>query len=323
MLVLFRYRSFFQEVKVLLKSIDKWVLLFILLLSTIYFLIQSYECYLICKIHNSDFCFKDNVQITYISAFFKLLTLGSAGMVAGVYCYHKKGLVLGDATGVWLVQYWFYRLTVLLMGMFSFLCYPQMVRNLPINAWIVGLGIFVAIVLIVLLTLVAINQKMTDFVYNKFSKLKISNIRLRGKVESAFAQIKILQKETKRIILNKKLFFYILGMSIIMMILYNMIPSIILSENVDVSIWYGINVMSLTNLLAGSIPLPSGFGSVEMIYYSLLLPFDIKANSIGAIIMLRFGTVILPFIVGGLSWFCFCKKNEIMYMIDKKKNSLD
>ena len=306
--VVYQYRDFFHEVNTLIRDMDKKIVLLICMLSFGYYALESYVCYLVGKQHHKELRYIDSLKIGYVTCFFRLLTLGTGGMPAKVYCYHKKGLEVRDATGVWIVQYVFYKVTILTLGLLSFLFFPSMMENLPVGLPIVILGISIAILVIVVLMVVAINQKMTNRLYGWIHKIKIKNEKINEKIESVFSQIQLLQDETKRIMINKKLCLYMFFVSVIMMVLYNLIPTVMIHQNSDISLWYGSNAMALTNLLSGAIPAPSGFGSIELIYYSLLTPFHISVMAAGSLVILRLFTVIVPFFIGGILWIVFSKE---------------
>lgn len=307
--VIYRYREFFENVYESMNTVRMKTIIQISVLSFVYFLLDAYLYHTICKIHNNQLPYMDSVKITFIVAFFRLLTLGSGGMPARVYCYHKKGVEIGDATGAWLIEYLFFKVVILIMGLFSIAVFPNMLSNLPVSFPFVLLGIAIVLLVVVLLSVAALNKRITDFFYSKFNQSKMVHSKAGEKIENLFYQVRLLQAESEHVMREKKRFLVIFGLNLVMVFVYYLIPAILLHDKCGISMWYGSQMMSLSNLLAGAIPTPSGFGSLELVYYSLLSPFDINVEAAGILIILRFFTVILPFFIGAVLWL-ICGREE-------------
>lgn len=299
---LFWNREFFRNVFVLLGETDWRVLAAAAGLSVLYLMLDSYICYRICRMHNKSLRYRDSLEVTYITCFFRLLTFGSGGMPAKVYCYHKKGIEAGDATGAWLIQYLFYKLAVMGFAAVLVLRTPELLFHSGIRPAVLISGTGIALVVVFVLASVAVNEKMTEFLYRRTAGWMGKNEKIKVRVEKVFYQIRLLQKEARYVLKKIPFSLEILAVNLLLVMAYSLIPALVVSENGAVPLGYSFQVMGVTNFLAGAIPLPSGYGSVELIFYGMLKQYSAELEAAGALVILRLFTVIIPCFIGGVLW---------------------
>ena len=128
------------------------------------------------------------------------------------------------------------------------------------------------------------------------------NEKIKVRVEKVFYQIRLLQKEARYVLKKIPFSLEILAVNLLLVMAYSLIPALVVSENGAVPLGYSFQVMGVTNFLAGAIPLPSGYGSVELIFYGMLKQYSAELEAAGALVILRLFTVIIPCFIGGVLW---------------------
>ena len=83
--------------------------------------------------------------------------------------------------------------------------------------------------------------------------------------------------------------------------------------NINIGIIDALTVTSLAMILAGSIPAPAGIASVEFVYTLLFSVIANSIKSVSSMLIYRFSSFIVPFLVGGLYVILRKVKRSIFY----------
>lgn len=71
-----------------------------------------------------------------------------------------------------------------------------------------------------------------------------------------------------------------------------------------------VSLTALSFMLAGVIPAPAGMGSVEVVFILLFTRVISSAKAVSAMLLLRFATNGVPFVVGGVCSLLLKRKEE-------------
>ena len=134
------------------------------------------------------------------------------------------------------------------------------------------------------------------------------------KINYIEAEILRIKKSSIVLLKNKMIIVIEILMNLVKFLLIYLSSYIALREmNINIGIIDALTVTSLAMILAGSIPAPAGIASVEFVYTLL---FSVIANSIksaSSMLIYRFSSFIVPFLVGGLYVILRKVKRSIFY----------
>ena len=227
-------------------------------------------------------------------------------MAAKVVSLNKSGLSYGQGTGLCLFQYILYKAVILFMGILALLFYPDFLTALPVSEELIFAGFLLCILIILFLLMMTFSQNFSGFLFSCAFYFCL-------KKEKAIPILSQLQEEARNILHDKKLFSVLLLLTVLMQCLLNLIPCMF-ADSLSLPVPLIFAAMSATFLLAGAIPLPSGFGSMELLFTLFLAPFSSASSAATAILVFRFCSTIIPFILGlpsGIYLISLCQNGKM------------
>ena len=128
------------------------------------------------------------------------------------------------------------------------------------------------------------------------------------------AEILRIKKSSIVLLKNKMIIVIEILMNLVKFLLIYLSSYIALREmNINIGIIDALTVTSLAMILAGSIPAPAGIASVEFVYTLLFSVIANSIKSVSSMLIYRFSSFIVPFLVGGLYVILRKVKRSIFY----------
>lgn len=293
-------KSLFLQVWCELRELSAKIILLACILALLYRFTEGILIYLLSNENKSKINIWKCVEIVFAGSFFRIATFGSGGMAAKIVYLKKQGIDVGEGTGVCLIQFVFYKIAVLFMGLYAFIRYPGFLSSISIKRVWVYIGLAVCIFIVAFIIIISVSKKVTDFIYNILWRIFKNNHKAIDKIDEVFFQVNKLQEESKKVFKNKGKCMSVMALSVIMQALAYVVPCTILCKNKN-TIRKVFNGMALAYMLSGAVPVPSGIGSLEMIFISLMKAGFKTVNTASAILMYRFTSIIVPFFAGILA----------------------
>ncbi len=308
-------RTFFENVIQELRNVSPWLLVFVCILGLLYKVFDGVGLYLLGKDYKKEFTCKEAVKIAYYGAFFRVSTLGSGMGISKIYYMNEQKIPVGDGMGICLLQTIFIRLAYLTWGILA-ICFCHPVQEYTREHLVMMVvGTIASVMVAIAFVFVAVQKKITQFLFEKIQSFLIKKQEKEknsGKqtgrkimtatqcleyVEKAKHQVDLLQQAAEVILKNKKKVCKMFALSMLMQALWYMIPSCIAAKS-QVSFLETFWIVALTSMLAGIIPMPSGFGSVEVIFSMLFRQIGSSVLAATSILIFRFMSTFVPFFVG-------------------------
>ena len=126
--------------------------------------------------------------------------------------------------------------------------------------------------------------------------------RMQKKIWQGEERLQELRKGTLEILAEKKKLFLLLGLEILKLGCWYVIPAVLLSD-LSVSPAACIGTAALAATMSGILPAPGGLGTTEAVFvlmFSCLVP---QSRAVSAMLLYRFATYMLPCILGGICVF--------------------
>lgn len=271
-----------------------------LVLGNLYFVAEGMIIHLFTKAENNTLTLGQGMFCSYICAFYRVSTFGSATGIAQVYYYNKKGIDIPRGTGMSTAQYTFMKITVGLLGTVSFVALV-LFGNDEVKKYsrYMLAGTIVIMLICLFLFVITVSKKLSDILVAVGYKLVKENGKLYAKLKQGEEAIANLQNCGRRMWHNKALLVKVITLNACKFACWYTIPGILLTQSCDVSIPVCFALMAITNMIGCVMVAPSGVGTLEFcaaIFFGMIIP---GGEIIAAmIVMYRFFTWIIPFLIG-------------------------
>lgn len=254
----------------------------------------------------------EGITCTYMCSFYRLATLGSGNGIAQVYYYNVKGIDAGRGTGMSMVQYTFQKITIGVFGVISFIVLLKVgSSNLMDYSKYMFLGATVISLVCLALFLMTVSKTISRLVMSIGHFFVKDGSKLAPKLDKAQHAIDNLQEQGRLTWKNKKLFFMVVLLNFLKLSCWYIIPGILFYDRFNVNPIVCLLLMSVCNMVGCVMLAPSGVGTLDFvfaIFFGAIIP---NAEAIAAAIVLyRFFTWGVPFLIGLIPALFFGKKNE-------------
>lgn len=271
---------------------------------------------------------KEGTAIAYLCEFYRLITLGSGSGFAEIYYLHRNGIETGTATVLTMIQYVGKRIAILLLGGFGF-CLLLWDGGLPVDGrgicreylffmvagFVIGGGVIVAFLC------VALSDKISFVISCLLNWIGVKFPSLKKKADMWKEQVVLLNHSGREILAQKRKIAYVILLQCGKLLLFYLIPAYLLhgkavtgagqnavgSQDIpanEMGWMVCLLLMAVVYLLAGIIPTPSGAGSLEFVFLLFFSRFIEAQTALPAVLVFRFATWIVPFLIGGIVKAC-------------------
>lgn len=295
--VIRKNQDLFRDVIRQIGRIPAAFLLMAFLSAILYQLMDGYILYLLGRRHCATLTVKNGIHAIFCGSFFRVATFGGGMGVAKVYYLTHDGLPVGNSMGACLLQTIFFRAAVWLLGVFSLLFFPSVRLAVHPYRYAAAAGSVLSMGLLLFLIIVSFSKRFTAFLFRhafRISKNHPSWTKWLNKVQE---QVSLLQTEADMVYREKNFTLRILILSILQQLVLCMIPYFG-SGDASLSLIQMSAMTAVGYMLAGIVPMPSGFGSQEYIFSLLFTKVTSTSAAASAIIIFRFAITFIPFFIG-------------------------
>lgn len=296
-------REFFLRVLERLEEVPFTALILMILLETGNLFVTGLSFWSMESRRWPAFTVTRGIQTSLYAAFFRVTTFGSGVDVARAYFLSRYQIPPGEGMGACFLQNAVNKLVLTLYGSVALLAWPPLRHSLgPYEQWIWAAILF-SCLLTVLLWLLALCRPLArrgvallDLVARRWP-------RWESLAEKGRQLIDLLQEKTHEMMGDKKLFVRLFFLSALSQLLWYLIPWASFAGQ-DVSPLGSVAITGAACMLAGVIPTPTGFGSMDILFPMLFAPLVGAVDAATVMILYRFITTFLPFFAGTAYVFC-------------------
>lgn len=286
--------------------------------STGYMLLEGLIVWLTAGADSPTINIIDGICCAFHCSFVRLLTFGSGGGVGEVWFLGKKGIDPAKATGMSMLQYLIQKAAVALLGIAAYILY--FLRQDNSNSYYTPYILFAAFITVGIgtaLALILFSQtfrtvllRLLHMICSQFPCLQKKEQLFHRQVENLQLGSRLLARKHWRIvgilILNFGKYFC-----------WFSTPYILYGSGEEISPGISISLMALATMLAGAIPAPGGYGSIEFMLLLLFSPILSKGQVLSLSILYRFVTSFFPFFTGAV---LAAIRNRILILQERSKN---
>ena len=268
--VIIYFRDSIDDIMEEVKKTSIRELLMITILSGLYFVIEGTIISFMTKKYVRGIGKRQGIGCAYFCSFYRVVTFGGGSGIAEAYYLSRRGVDAAKAVGMSLVQYIIQKTAIAVYGVFGYFCwYSQMKGVVKDYGTAVLLGFFGVGLIVAVLILISVSVRFSDLVFQLLDKINWKNKKWKGKIEKMKNQVAILQCETKELLSEKKKLGKIFILNLIKLTSWYMIPYVVLKEDTELSAGFAVALMAVIVVLAGVLPAPSGFGSMDFVFILL------------------------------------------------------
>lgn len=285
------------------------------LLASLFFIMEGSIIYKMAVGIVPSYQLKYGIATAYRCEFYRLITFGSGTGIAEIHYLHKKGIEPAVGTGISILQFVMKKIGVAILGMIGFIllcCFPDTRALVREYAAFLIIGCIITAVIVIFLFSIILSNNIRTFVIWIIDKISVKLPAFTEKAASLKEQVNLLNESGHTFFRQKHTLIQIVLFNLIKLTAIYCIPAYLLPGKCNTGFAECAALMAVVYLLAGVIPAPSGIGSLEFVY---LLFFGVLAEpgiTVSTLLVFRFVTWILPFIVGGiLCLTSYCKSLRI------------
>lgn len=301
---IFYNEKFFKNVAAQLSAIAVPAFIAACVFGLLYRVLDGVFLYMTGKDYSGTLTLRRCIAIAFAGAFFRVTTLGSGMAISKIYYMNKEGVPAGDGMGICLVQYIFVRLATLFWGLLClFACRPVRLALKPYGN-LIWPGIGACVLVNLVLIAVALARGFTARLFFYLNKLFKKHAKLLSYIKKGEDQIGLLQKEAHVITGDRRLCLKLFALSLLTQAFWYIIPCTITYSHAIPAVPV-FCAMAAACLLAGVIPTPSGFGSVEVLFTVMFTQLGSSALAASAAVIYRFASTFAPFFAGIIPVFLY------------------
>lgn len=304
----------FQEIK----KTDANIFILACLVSVLYSCTEGVSFTYLAKRYNRQFSLRKGIACSFYASFYRTVSLGSAPAAATVYFLNREEMNAGNALGICSVNYILHKASISLYSLIMMaLCPVFLKHNYENYRWMMFAGYGITLVIVTVLVLVCVSEwfhKILINITNRFARKE----KWKNRLERFRNELKNLRNVTKVMMTDWKVLLSVIGLNILKLTCWYLIPFILLRNMMDISFVSIICMTSLTTALAGVLPAPAGIGSTEFVYILLFSVVTGEVLAAYSAVLYRLLTYILPFLIGGIYVF-FIKRKRMTPTYEQKQ----
>ena len=259
--------------------------------------------------HEHKITYKQGIACTYYCAFFRVVTLGSGSGVAQVAYLTQCGMDMAKASSIAMIQYVLQKFTIVLLGLVSYFIFYKDINILlgEYSSYLL-MGVIVALAIISFILIVASSKRFSNVVIAILRK--IGNKRFKEKIDMLEDKVVDLQMASRTLFRKKKLLIKVIVINAIKLISMFVVPYMILYNQINLT--YTIGLFAVSHMLAGVMPTPAGYGSLDLMF--VVLYGGIAGVYVAAILIVLYRAVntILSYVIGSVVYmFGFREKQQL------------
>lgn len=313
----FSLRHHFNEIMDTLVNMNKIWIILAFFVMIICWLLKTIPIHLFCREYKSDFKYKDSLILILRTQFANAVTpFATGGQPYQVYFLKKKGINLGQSTGIILQNFIVYQIALVFLGVVA-LVSNMIFKFLPSNGLLIkltALGFIINFLIICFSFLLAFAKRFSKWLIRHIIGLlyKLHLVKNEEeKIKSWGDHIVNFHDSSLQLMSNWKLFLGTIFINLIYLCLLYSIPFFVLvstgkyGEFANVTFCTTIMVSAYVMLIGSFVPMPGGTGGLEGAYkefFGTMLDGYRGTITNSTMIIWRLITYFFGLIVGGIAF---------------------
>lgn len=281
-----------------LKSTSWKVLAGVVICSVLYNCFDGIAVTKLLRSCDDKFPWNEGIKCSFYYSFFRVVTFGSGTAAAGMFYVSKRGIPPAESLGIFTLNYIVQKTAVCLYFIFSFLGnYQTMHRYFGGFGRYMLYGVALAVLVVTALIIFCICEPLHTWLIKLLEKV-IRKEKYTRKVAEWKERAVTVRTESQRLLKDKRLFLEVLLLNFLKLSAWFLIPAVVFGKLESLGTPSLMATASMAQALSGVIPAPGGVGAVEFVFASLFTPLVGSVDAVYGMLLYRFSTYILPFVLG-------------------------
>jgi len=295
---IYKYKATFLSALVQMKKVQVWQLLLAFAATMIYQVIDGINIATLVKVHNPKFRLIDGVWCMLYTSFYRVISFGSAQVIATTYYLNKKDVSISKGTGIAAINYMLHKMMIAIICIIFFVLGYSSISSIygSYFHYLIFSLILVFIVCMIFL-LFCTSKKFHDLIV-KIINLFNRNSKLDGFEVKMNEQMGEMRNASRELLKDKRRIIWICFCDIFKMLSWYVIPYIFLINNTESSLFICLAIMSFVIAISGVMVAPAGIGTLEFVFMLLFSGMASSDKLLLAILLYRFFTFVVPGLVG-------------------------
>lgn len=302
------YKDSWQDIWVGIRQITRRELICCILLSVAAYFLEGMTIACMMSTVMSSLPVKKGTGIAYLCEFYRLITLGNGSGFAEIYYLHRYKIETGTATALTMLQYICKRTAVMMLGGvgFTVLLFRYDTQMLCKEyAGFMAAGCVISLTVIALFLCIALSNKIVGVIIRFMEWTAVRKPGWQKRLNAWKEQIALLNQSGRIVLRQRNKITYAILLQTGKLVLFYTVPAYFLRGSVRVQsalpeFLVCMLLMSVAYMLSGVIPAPSGVGSLEFVFLLFFSGVAGPQTAVPAILVFRFVTWIVPFMIGGV-----------------------
>ena len=300
--------SSFDAIFLELRETCIWLALGVVFLGILYQLVEGKMVQTTIQVTGKPFRTVDGMLASCYAAFYRVITFGAGTWLAEINFYHRQNLTISEGVGVAVFRFMLFKTAACILAIFFLIAEWYLFPAKMI--WLVIICIVINLLINGIILLAALSMPL-QILFVILCDHWIKKAKWRAKVDQVNLQINALRQMTHDLMHKKRLLFEMILWGIVKALIWFIIPYMCLkADHPDVNLFISLALISFVTVISGVIPTPGGVGSFEISYMIFFTPYVGKVDAASSLLLYRFATFILPFIIGGAYTFISRKNNK-------------
>ncbi|HCT65594.1 MAG TPA: hypothetical protein DIC60_10085 [Lachnospiraceae bacterium] len=305
-----------DSVLVQLVNINQYYVWAIILCAVGYCIMDGIVIWQITKGYKTNFTMAKGIVGSFYTAVFRTLTFGMGSAAALIYYLNKQDVDPEVGYGIATVSYSFHKSAVALYVSIAMAFNFQFFKaNYGQYFKYIFMGCGLTVLIVTGMLAVCMWNRAHEVIMYVFNAI-FGRTRFADKLLLVEKKLSTLQRETKKILKDKTKAVMVLGMQMVKMSCWYLIPYFSIKGmdgDINISVIRCVAVIALVVALVGVIPTPGNVASIEILFTLMFTTLVGETYAGGAMVIYRFTTYYVSFfvalvILGGVR---LCRKYKI------------
>lgn len=297
----------------------------IVLLGVGYQIVEGRSIKEITQYFNQDFTTTDGFFTSCYVAFYRVISFGTGTLLSEIYFYKKKGLAVSQGVGVTALHMIMYKSAVIFLSVVGLIIqFSMFYEHAPKMIPFILAGVILTLVIIGALLILSSSLNLQVLLI-KLANKYFKRPKLRTWVDNCNLQIYSLRETVQTITKDRSALLRIFAWNVLKLLFWYVIPYLVLVVNhPDIDFLLVVSFTSFAVILSGVFPTPAGIGPFEFVYLLLFKPLVGNVDAISSVLLYRFGSFVLPFLIG-MVYVLVEKRKELrvdLQGVKKSKNQI-
>lgn len=265
------------------------------------------------------FSIYDGFWCSCYTAFMRVITFGAGTIVAEVLYYRDKGLASSKGFGLVSLRMIFYKAALIIFSIVGLIFFgPQLLQESP--SLFAGVIAGIVVTFLIIAGLLALSLSITlQTLFAMLANKMFKSEKWRDRIDELNLKVFSIREMVLHLLQDRSILIKLILLNLGKLFFWFIVPWLVFQgETASLGFFECFFYTAFASILAGIIPTPAGLGSLEFVFTLLFRPLVGQVAAISALLLYRFATYVLPFLLG-LGFAAYRKRRSLKQEVQEIK----